>query len=742
MPRQLARFLLLALILLAFARLTWRLDAKDLWLDETFSLQRAEAPWPELLAGCLPLTDGVMWVKTTDQHPFAYFVFLGLMTRGAGQSEFALRFPSVIAATLVVPAIWALGRRLGRRKSAPPAAALWAALLAAISPFYLWFGQEVRMYAQVGLLALLSTYLLLRWADATTAARWRWLAGYAATLLLLLTSHYFAPLLLPVHAAIVLQTLGQKRRGRAALATAALIALALVPATVALWLLARDLNAGTNWAHVSPRILIPDLVNAFTLGLSVDLAQVWPLDVLSAALALLGALYGLVRRRCAPAPPTAAPLPPVAPQFGGLRGRRAGVERGTRGWVLPALLIVPPALLLLLNTIRPAYMTARHMSLISAFFILLTAAGLGWLWQLRRWAAALAAIPLVAGALFSTVNYFTLPAYDKGEHAAMGRYLAERVQPGDLVLFRPIPWGRLYRYYFPVDAIEQGELAGLNTSWRILPTEFPAETPPRAAAPTPAKTALDQLVLRLYGSRSWFECPTPAPPTPGRPAELARPLFTPTRDALIQELDALKGRYRRIWLVRADGDDPVSEWLRTHGFHADSRKFASPAAMLQIDLFLTASPVREQPPTTIGHPTDVRFGDQVRLIGYDIGRPLMADGSLPVTLYWQPLAPLTRRYKYILAADVVVETSHATSLRPQPTETEPYSGFLPTPTWPAHATIIEYTGVHAPATRNGVAMRLTLQVYDAETLEKLPVARADGVEAGADPFTVVLSAAP
>ncbi|MCX7669017.1 MAG: hypothetical protein N2439_02960, partial [Anaerolineae bacterium] len=375
----------------------------------------------------------------------------------------------------------------------------------------------------------------------------------------------------------------------------------------------------------------------------------------------------------------------------------------------------------------------KRQSLISAFFILLAAVGVASLWQRRRWIGGLAAIPLIAGAAFSTINYFTLPAYDKGEHAAMGRYLAERVQPGDLVLFRPLPWGRLYRYYFPVDAIEQGELAGLGTSWRILPTEFPDETPSRAAPPTAARTTLDQLVLRLYGSRTWYECPMP-PPIPHRPAETARPLFTATRKDLLGELDALIPHFRRVWLVRSDGDDSVSEWLRTRGFHADSRRFASPAAMLRIDLILVASPVREQPPSGITHPTDVRFGDQVRLIGYDIGRPLMAGGSLPVTLYWQPLAPLTRRYKYILAAEPV-ETSQATPR--QATETEPYSGFLATPTWPANATIVEYTGVHLPADLRPDAIRLTLQVYDAETLEKLPVARAAGVQAGADPFTVV-----
>ncbi len=707
------RLLLLGLTLLAFTRVTWRLDAKNLWLDETFSLQRAEAAWPELIAGCLPLTDGVTWVKTTDQHPFAYFVLLGLAVRTLGQSEFALRFPSVIAATLSVPAIWAFGRRLTRNKSAPPATPFWAALLAAIHPFYLWFGQEVRMYAQVALLALLSTYLLLRWAAATTpAARKRWRAGYAPALLWLLASHYFTPLILPVHALVFLQEFGRRHRGRMLIALIGLTALMFMSATIALWLLARDRGAGTNWSYISPRILVPDLVNAFTLGLSVNLSQVWPLDVLSGTLALIGIAYGWMRWRCSTIP---------------------------RGWLLPALLSVPPALLLFINTIRPAYMTARHMSLISAFFILLVAAGIAALWQLRRWSGAIVTIPLVAGIAFSTINYFTLPAYDKGEHAVMGRYLAERVQPDDLVLFRPIPWGRLYRYYFPVSAIEQGELAGLGTSWRILPADFPAETPPRATPPTATRTALDQFVLRLYGSRTWYECPTPPPAVPNRPAELARPLFTVTRQDLLDELAALIPHYRRIWLVRSDGDDPVSEWLRTRGFHADSRRFASSIAMLQIDLILVESPVREQPPPGIAHPTDVRFGDQVRLIGYDIGRPLMAGGSLPVTLYWQPLVPLTRRYKYILAT-MPVETLHATSL--QPTETEPYNGFLATSIWPANATIVEHTGVLVPTGAHPGAIRLTLQLYDAETLEKLPVARAEGVEVGTDPFAVVLSATP
>jgi len=717
MRRLSSKLLLLLVILLAFARLTWQLDAKSLWLDESFSLQRAESPWPELLAGCLPLTDGVMWIKTTDQHPFAYFVFLGLVLRAAGESEFALRFPSAIAATLLVPVAWVFARRLlrGRLRSLPAATPAWAALLAAINPFYLWFGQEVRMYAQVGLLALLSTYLLLRWADATPAGRRRlWLAGYGLTLALLLTSHYFAPLILPAHTVILLQELGRKGRGWALLAMAGLAALAFVPGSIALWLLARDLGAGANWTHISPRILIPDLVNAFSLGLSVDLAQVWPLDVLYGALAVAGALYGLAPRRRSAAP---------------------------RGWLLPALVIVPPALLLVINAIRPAYMTARHMSLISGFFVLLVSGGLAWVWEIKRWVGALVAAVVVAGAAYSTVNFFTLPRYDNGDMRGLGHYLAERVQPGDLVLFRPIPWARLYRYYLPLDAIERGELVGYGSTWRGLPEEFPKAAPP-AKPQTAVKGILDQVVLRLYGARAWYNCPTPPSPVAGRLASAARPLLGLPREDFAKELAALAQRHRRVWLVHAGTPDPEVASLLTQMFRADDRAFANSRTNMNLYLMLPVSPVRDRRPQAIEQPTDVIFGGQVRLVGYEMGRPVMGEGAIPVTLYWQPVAPISRRYKYILRLVAVGDGVAPRTL--SLTETEPYNGLLPTTTWPAGSTIVEYTGVLSPAEADFTALRLALQVqvYDAETLEKLPVMRSSGVEAGEDPYTVILSHAP
>ena len=106
------RLIFLLLILLSFGRLAWRLDQKNLWFDESLSLQRAESSWSDILRGRLTITDGVESVHTTDQHPFGYFALLGVFTRAAGKSEYALRFPALAAGTLLAPAAWSDGARL------------------------------------------------------------------------------------------------------------------------------------------------------------------------------------------------------------------------------------------------------------------------------------------------------------------------------------------------------------------------------------------------------------------------------------------------------------------------------------------------------------------------------------------------------------------------------------------------------------------------------------------------------
>jgi hypothetical protein len=656
--RRWTRWLLLLLILLAFARLVWRLDAKDLWLDEGFSVQRAESSWIDILHNIIPISDGVETIQTTDQHPFAFFALLGLAIRLLGKSEFALRLPSVAAATLFVPICWALARQLARRGCIPPAAPAFAALLATLSPFYLWYGQEVRMYAQVGFLAVLSLYLLLRWTEAgDRRSRYRWLIGYLIALALLLSSHYYSVLILPVQVAFIYTRLSGQNQRRALLATASIFVVGAACAIPAAWQMIMQPGAGSNFASVSPRILGPDLVNAFTLGLSVDLARVWPLDVLSATVAIMGAAWGL--------------------------RNRSTIIRG--GWLLPAFVLIPAILLLGLNALRPAYMNARHMSLISGGYVLLLSIGLAWLWQVRRWVAGVVTALLVGGMIYSSVNYYTAAQYDKGDLAGMGQFLDERMQPGDLLLIEPPAWGELFRYYLPLDNIERWQRAGQTTGWRALPA--------------------------LSSSQ---------------PGDL---------DVL---LAVLRNQYRRIWLARSVPDSEVAASLKRGTFRTQDWGFESPLNYLHLELFQIEPPVIDRLPVA-ARQLNVTFENDISLRGYEVGQPFEPGRAVPITLYWQVAEQPARRYKYILrwivrdvdGAEHVLATS----------EKEPYDGLLPTSVWTPGTTIREYTTVLPPADTILGESYLSLQMYDAETLQKSPVRSAAGGQA-VDGDTLILSVKP
>jgi len=214
------------------------------------------------------------------------------------------------------------------------------------------------------------------------------------------------------------------------------------------------------------------------------------------------------------------------------------------------------------------------------------------------------------------------------------------------------------------------------------------------------------------------------------------PLLMGSWEKTVAELKKLPENYRRIWLIRSEGPDADDEWLFAHMFRAEHQAFESARASLDVDLLLSQSPVLAQQPATIQHRLDAVFGGQVRLIGYDLGRPLLPDGAIPVTLYWQPTSQIGRRTKYILR--LVASNGETLST----TEREPYNGTLPTPAWPAGSTIMEYTEVPPPARQRQDKTRLALQMYDAETLEKLLVTSVSGAEMGQDAHTIVLPVAP
>jgi hypothetical protein len=68
------------------------------------------------------------------------------------------------------------------------------------------------------------------------------------------------------------------------------------------------------------------------------------------------------------------------------------------------------------------------------------------------------------------------------------------------------------------------------------------------------------------------------------------------------------------------------------------------------------------------------------------------------------------------------------------TEREPYDGAIPTIYWQPGQTIVEYSELPHTAwprpqsAEEAARYRINLQVYRADTLQKLPVTRAEGVD--------------
>jgi mannosyltransferase len=164
---------LLGLILVAFGLRAWRLDVQALWWDEGISLYLANQDVATILAD-----------RARDIHPPLYFLLLRAWVLLVGSSAWATRFLSVILGTLCVPLLYRLGHRL-----AGPLTGGLAALILALSPFLLHHAQEVRMYALLPLLALLSTCLMLRLLQQEEF--FVWLVPLIVTAAALYT-HYYA----------------------------------------------------------------------------------------------------------------------------------------------------------------------------------------------------------------------------------------------------------------------------------------------------------------------------------------------------------------------------------------------------------------------------------------------------------------------------------------------------------------------------------------------------------------------
>ena len=451
----------------------YHLGQQGLWFDEADIVMRARGPVPELLA---------LFVRPGENGPL-YTVGLNLWMRLAGTSEAAVRFPSALAGTLAIPALYGLGRELrGRRVG------LIAACLLAISPYAHWYAQDAKMYSLAVLLAIGATWLLL----VALRRGGQWWPTYVAVAVAGVFVHASVALVLAAHAVAVAlfwrAGVGTRPSGKQGRWLVALAGVAGVPLVI--WGVAFLVRLGPTWQpEAAPWEIVGVMLTEFgathRADAPIQTAAMW----LYLTLAALGVPFTL---RTARAEDDVRPVSWREWVRG--RGGRATSETAAFGgfWtarqalLVIACLVAVPLVLFALMSLRRAVFADRYLIVTLPAYLLLVALGLDGLLRVRfGWLpAALAAAGVLWLAWVPLVGVNLSMQSQKEDWREAYRHIAERVRPGDGVVIAPGYLRTTFDYYalqFPtlrgVRVLSAPSLAPeMNVSDRAVTAFFTNET--------------------------------------------------------------------------------------------------------------------------------------------------------------------------------------------------------------------------------------------------------------------------
>ncbi|MGA7730459.1 MAG: glycosyltransferase family 39 protein [Chloroflexia bacterium] len=181
-----------ALTVVGLAVRLYSLGTRGFWFDEVAFAYAVRLP---------TLGDLTFHINNWADHtPLSFF--LVWLVRGLGTDEATVRLPFAIAGALVVPSLYLLGKAL-----AGPRVGFLAALLCALSPFAVFYSQDVHPYAPLMLFTTLQVLFAYRAAVTSRPLDW---TGLALFTLLNLYNDYLALAL----AAVVALFLGAILLGR------------------------------------------------------------------------------------------------------------------------------------------------------------------------------------------------------------------------------------------------------------------------------------------------------------------------------------------------------------------------------------------------------------------------------------------------------------------------------------------------------------------------------------------------
>ncbi len=413
---------LLVILLCAFALRLLNLTAQPLWYDEGWSVWFATSDLPTMAAR-----------TAADIHPPFYYALLHVWLALAGTGEFALRFCSVLIGVLTVACVYRLARALTEDTTAT-----LAAMLIALSPLYVFYSQEIRMYGLVTLLGVISSWLF--WKATADGRRQTalWVAYVLVTSAAMYTQYYgaFIPLF---HCVFLILTTRSRRKLLFPLIAFASLFLLYLP-----WLLyvasqltqyVADKVGEEKYASLSPFDYLARHLVAFAVGhLSDDVSWLAWASVLFIALLLVG-LWSLRASRSTP----------IA------HGEAVPLRDHSSLTFLLLYLLVPLAAGYLIQLRFPfAPPRMERLLLVAApAFVVLVARGLATVnlsFKLNRIAALGVAVLLLTSAL-SLLSFYTVPRYAEQDYRPLAARINALALPSDVVvLVHPWQVGFLQAY--------------------------------------------------------------------------------------------------------------------------------------------------------------------------------------------------------------------------------------------------------------------------------------------------------
>ncbi len=564
------------LLLVAYALRVFRLDFQGLWYDEAFSVYLAQFSLADITAR-----------TAADIQPPLYYYLLHFWIVLSSDREFALRFFSLFFGVLTVPLLFVTARRL----FADRAVALIASLLATLSPLYLWYSQEARMYTMITFLLLLSSYALLRALTPTPnlsrlrQGREQWWIVFALANITAVYTHYFAFVIIAFQ---VLYALAVSLKSKSILlrvfGSLAAIVVAFLPWTP--FVIARFGEDASYWrGALKLDEAIRHIFINFTTGESVLEAQAQWIAAGWLGCLVVGLLvWAIITRgknqatKLANHATTQSPNHPIT--------------------FLVLYLLVPLGLLLFLFSRNPKF-NARYLMIASPPLFLLLGTGLAGLLSLARRRNILVRIFAIALSLlafsfllftsaYADSNAYFDPAFTKASFREIARYIDDHIAPDEAIILTSGHMFPVFNYYY------------------------------RGDAPT----------IRL-----------PDDPT----LNIDHVLGYDTANVLNQTLAGKRGVWVVLWqdeVVDPNGFVPMlltSQGKETKIQGTSFYQVRLRHWTLQPNAHFSATP---EP----GTPRDANFKNQVKLLGFDAPGPTPADVGASFNLYWQSLDTFSDDY--------------------------------------------------------------------------------------------------